>query len=52
MDYGKTVRHNVRTNDNTSSQNASVYGIGSGDLAKNVESATEIDKTLDMLMVL
>ena len=33
LDYGKTVRHNVRTNDNTSSQNASVYGIGSGDLA-------------------
>ncbi len=39
LDYGKKVRHNVRTNDNESSQNASVYGIGSGDLAKNVESA-------------
>ena len=44
LDYGKTVRHNVRTNDNTSSQNASVYGIGSGDLAKNVESATGYSK--------
>ena len=44
LDYGKTVRHNVRTNDNISSQNASVYGIGSGDLAKNVESATGYSK--------
>lgn len=44
LDYGKTVRHNVRTNDNESSQNASVYGIGSGDLAKNVESATGYSK--------
>ena len=44
LDYGKTVRHNVRTNDNTSSQNASVYGIGCGDLAKNVESATGYSK--------
>ena len=44
LDYGKTVRHNVRTNDNTSSQNVSVYGIGSGDLAKNVESATGYSK--------
>lgn len=40
LDYGKKVRHNVRTNDNESSRSASVHGIGSGDLAKNVESAT------------
>ena len=51
LDYGKTVRHNVRTNDNTSSQNASVYGIGSGDLAKNVESAngySKLDTDVDL----
>ena len=51
LDYGKKVRHNVRTNDNTSSQNASVYGIGSGDLAKNVESAngySKLDTDVDL----
>lgn len=51
LDYGKTVRHNVRTNDNISSQNASVYGIGSGDLAKNVESAngySKLDTDVDL----
>lgn len=51
LDYGKTVRHDVRTNDNTSSQNASVYGIGSGDLAKNVESAngySKLDTDVDL----
>ena len=39
LDYGKPVEYNVRTNDNNSSQNASVYGIGKGSLAKDSTSA-------------
>lgn len=39
LDYGKPVEYNVRTNDNNSSQNASVYGIGEGSLAKDSTSA-------------
>lgn len=39
LDYGKPVEYNVRTNDNNSSQNVSVYGIGEGSLAKDSTSA-------------
>lgn len=40
LDYGKPVTYNVRTNDNDSSKNATVHGIGEGTLPKDVTTAT------------
>lgn len=39
LDYGKTVKHDVRDNDNENSKQLTLYGIGSGNLAKNTQSA-------------
>ena len=47
LDYGKQVKYNVRSNDNDSSKNATVYGIGKGSLAEDSTSAdgyTRLDK--------
>lgn len=49
LDYGKPVEYNVRSNDNDSSKNATVYGIGKGSLAEDSTSAdgyTRLDKNV------